>query len=172
MRRADALGAIDTTVAYSGIGMARNNNGATDSTMPVRYERIFADVPSSTWTPSTEVPDVFVVNLGTNDFAGGDPGEAFRTAYVAFVRDQLRARAPQAQILLATSPMLGGGNRTLARAHLDAIAATLADPGVHVVEIPEQLSSDGFGCDYHPNEVTQHKMADALVAAIRPLTGW
>jgi len=36
----------------------------------------------------------------------------------------------------------------------------------------EQLDADGYGCDYHPNEVTAHKMADAVAAAIRPLTGW
>lgn len=177
MFAATELGAVHHAIAYSGIGMVRNNDGSTDATMPRRYERIVADDPGSVWTPG-DPPAVFVIDLGTNDFAAGDPGQPYRDAYVAFVRDQLRARAPQAEIFLATSPMLsdsypqGAQNRTKARAHLDAIAATLADARVHVVDIPEQLGSDGLGCDYHPNEVTQHKMAAALVAAIRPLTGW
>jgi lysophospholipase L1-like esterase len=173
---AAALEAGHVSIAYSGIGMARNGDGSTTETMPARYLRTLADDPSTAWG-FTYTPDVIVIDLGTNDFATGDPGTAFRDAYVAFVRD-LRARFPSAWIVLATSPMLGDGfpqgemHRTLARAHLDAIAATLADARVQVVEIAEQLAADGYGCDYHPSELTDRKMAEALVAAIRPLTGW
>jgi lysophospholipase L1-like esterase len=173
---APLLGAAHVAIAYSGIGMARNGDGSTTGTMPERYLRTFADDPASTWSFSYS-PDAIVINLGTNDFALGDPGQAFVTSYVAFVQ-MLRGHYSNAQIFLATSPMLtdsypaGAMSRTKARGYLDTIAAILADPKLHVVEIAEQLPGDGFGCDYHPNEVTEHKMADALVPAIRAATGW
>ena len=121
---------------------------------------------------------MIVVNLGTNDFASDDPGAAYVTAYASFVQTELRGHFPAATILLATSPMLsdsfpqGAMTRTKARAHLDAIAAQLADPKVTVVEIAEQAPSDGYGCGYHPSEMTQHAMASALVTAIRAATAW
>jgi lysophospholipase L1-like esterase len=170
------LGAAHVSIAYSGIGMARNGDGSTTDTMPERYPRTFADDAASTWSFNYS-PDVIVINLGTNDFAPGDPGQAFVTSYVSFVQ-MLRGHFPHAQVMLATSPMLtdsypaGAMSRTKARGYLDTIAAMLADPNVHVVEIAEQLPADGYGCDYHPNEVTEHKMADALVPAIRAATGW
>lgn len=165
------LGAARTSLAYSGVGMARNNDGSTTNTMPTRYGRTFADNATPAWTWST-TPDVVVIGLGTNDYASGDPGQAYEDAYVAFVRDQVRAHAPAAPVLLATSAMMGGTPRAQMRARLDAVVARLADPKVSVVEIPEQLASDGYGCDYHPNEISQHKMATALVPAIRAVTGW
>lgn len=168
---ASELGAAHTALAYSGIGMARNNGGTTTNTMPVRYARTFAEAAAPAWTWSY-TPDVVVIGLGTNDYSSGDPGQAYEDAYVAFVRDQVRVHAPAAPVLLATSPMMSGTARTQMRARLDAVVSRLADPKVTVVEIPEQLASDGYGCDYHPNEVTQHKMAMALVPAIRAATGW
>ncbi|MDB4952637.1 MAG: hypothetical protein JWO36_206 [Myxococcales bacterium] len=173
---ATRLGAAHVSIAYSGIGMSRNGDGSTSDTMPERYLRTFADDGASTWAFSYS-PDVIVIDLGTNDFAMGDPGSAFVTTYVAFTH-MLRSHYANAKILLATSPMLadsypaGAMSRTKARGYLDQIAATLADPDVRVVEIAEQLSGDGYGCDYHPSEVTDRKMADVLVPAIRAATGW
>jgi lysophospholipase L1-like esterase len=139
--------------------------------MRERYTRTLADDPTSTWT-FTYTPDVIVIALGTNDFAnGGDPGQLFRDRYIAFVQ-MLRARFAQTSVVLATSPMVSGGDRTTLHTHLDAIAAALADPRVAVVDIAEQLATDGYGCGFHPNEVTAHKMADTVVPAIRSLTGW
>jgi lysophospholipase L1-like esterase len=118
------------------------------------------------------VPDVIVIALGTNDFSGSDPGQPFVDAYERFITDAVRAHAPDAPILLATSPMLSGQARAQHRAYLDAIVAHFADPKITVVDIPEQLSTDGFGCDYHPNETTARKSAAALVPAVRAATGW
>lgn len=163
------------SIAYSGIGMYRNCCGGTSTpnvdTMPVKYARMFADQPTPSWDFST-VPDVIVIGLGTNDFNGGDPGPGYEAAYEAFITDVVRVHAPAAPILLATSPMMGGAGRTQMRARLDAIAAHFADPAITVVEIAEQLSADGLGCDYHPSVDTHFKMADQLAPAIRAATGW
>ena len=67
------LGAAHVAIAYSGIGMLRNNGGGTTGTMPERYERTLADDAASLGL-ARYTPDVVVIDLGTNDFATGDPG--------------------------------------------------------------------------------------------------
>jgi lysophospholipase L1-like esterase len=140
-------------------------------TMPIKYARMFADQPSPSWDFSA-VPDIVVIGLGTNDFSGGDPGAPYVEAYQRFITDSIRVHAPGVPILLAMSSLMSGTGRTQMRAHLDAIAAHFADPKITVVDIAEQQQADGIGCDYHPSEATQRKMATQLVPAIRAATGW
>jgi len=172
----DELGVAHVTIAYSGIGMYRNGDGSTTAVMPLRYDRILAEHATPAWDFSY-TPDVIVINLGTNDFAPGDPGMPYVTATVDFVRT-LKTKFPAVKVLLATSPMLGNGfpanqmHRTKARMYLDLAATMIMDPDVTVSEIAEQKAADGYGCDYHPNVVTNQKMAAAIVADIRRVTGW
>src|SRR6266545_4585469 len=163
------LGAAHTAIAYSGRGVIRNFGDDPSDKMPLLFERTFADDPSSVWDFST-TPRVVVVNLGTNDFWNGDPGVAFRDGYIDFVA-QIRAHYPRAWILLATSPMLGGATHEIHRGYLDEVVAA-SDERVRLVDIAEQDPADGLGCDFHPSEATQAKMAAALVPTIREVTGW
>jgi lysophospholipase L1-like esterase len=117
-------------------------------------------------------PDIIVIALGTNDFFSGDPGVQYQIAYEQFITDIVRVHAPGVPILLATSPMMSGESRTKMREYLDAIAATLSDPKIRVVEIAEQQATDGIGCQFHPSSATQRKMAAQVVPAIRKATGW
>lgn len=174
------LGAAHASIAYSGRGAWRNNDGGTDQTMRELYLRTIADDAGSAWDFAGYSPDVVVVALGTNDFAQGDPGADFVTGLLELV-DGIRAHFPDPWILLAESPMLsdsyppGEMHRSRARAHLEAAVTAAADSGddrVVLLEIAEQQAADGLGCDYHPNETTERKMADALVARVRALTGW
>jgi lysophospholipase L1-like esterase len=169
------LSAMHIATAVSGIGMLRNYGGETEGTMPEVYGRAVANDPSSVWDHSF-VPDVIVVSLGTNDFAGGkgDPGVAFRDSYVAFLT-KLRATHPQAQIVAATSPMLSAPNRTMLRAYLEAAIAarfTAGESKLTLLEIDEQGFADGLGCGYHPSQTTHQKMAARLVAHVRTLMAW
>ena len=147
----------------------RNFGGDTSDTMPVLFSRTIADDPSSSWDFSW-TPDVVVVNLGTNDFSTGDPGQEFADRLGEFVAE-IRTHYPVAWILLATSPMLGGTAHTQHRSYLEQAVAGGGDH-VRLVDLAEQDPNDGYGCDFHPSPVTQQKMATALVAAIRDVTGW
>jgi hypothetical protein len=161
-------------ISYSGIGVYRNGDGSTANIMPIRYERTFADDPSSTWDFSW-VPDVVVVNLGTNDFAQGDPGQPYVDAYVAFAK-QIRMHYPNALILCAVGSMLGGQSLTQAKAYTHQVIAARAaagDSNMDFVDVGEQDGNvDGYGCDYHPTVATDQKMADKLVAKIKALKNW
>jgi lysophospholipase L1-like esterase len=172
-RAARALDAAHTAIAYSGKGVYRNFGGEPGVTMPAHFELTFADDPSSQWSFSY-VPDAVVVNLGTNDFSTGDPGQPFVDAYDDFVQ-QLRGHYPAAHLVLAASPMLGGADHDAHAQYLmDLVAAAAArgDTNVSFLPIATQDLADGLGCDYHPGTVTAQEMADALVDHLRARLGW
>jgi lysophospholipase L1-like esterase len=174
------LSAQQIVIAYSGIGMYRSNDGSTADQMPVLYTRTLADDPSSVWAFPPPAPNVVVINLGTSDFTpppdGGsdDPGTDFQTTYTAFVQ-QVRTLYPSAGIICALSPLLVDPDRSTARTYIQNVVAQLnggGDQRVVFLEFAQQLSSDGYGCDYHPSQTTHQKMAAVLVPEVRTLAGW
>ncbi|AKT41365.1 SGNH/GDSL hydrolase family protein [Chondromyces crocatus] len=174
-----ALSAGHTTLAISGIGAYRSYDGTTEAQMPVRFLRTLAEDATSLWDFSLQ-PDVVVVNLGTNDFSAGDPGQPFIDAYTAFAED-LRTRYPDAHILCAVGPMLSDGfpqgemRLTRVKQHLQTVIDTRQQAGdtrIGFVDLGELDPADGLGCDYHPNLTTHEKMATRLVDAIEAATGW
>jgi len=169
------LGADLVTLAWSGIGMYRNGGGDMASPrMPERYLLTMPDFPNTAWNFANYVPHVVVINLGTNDFSTGDPGQPFVDAYVAFVTS-MRGRYPDALIYLATSPMLGDPEHTTQRTHLQAVITrrgTQGDSRLKLLEFAIQNQADGLGCDWHPNLVTHQKMATAMTTALRADLGW
>lgn len=176
---AQALGASHTTIAYSGIGLYRDFGGSTVDQMPDRYGRALADDPTSLWSGAGE-PDAIVVNLGTNDFQGTEPGPAFQTTYETFL-GTLRSKHPNAVIVATLSPMIsddypeGGNFRTLARGYVQGAVATRnaqGDAKVSFLEFDLQTGEDGYGCDFHPNAVTHQKMSAKLVPFLKKLLGW
>lgn len=163
---ARALGADLVTTCWSGIGMYRNYGGETTGTMPERYPRTLPEAPAA-WDSSRYVPHVVVINLGTNDFAKGDPGAAYQTAYLAFVRT-VRERYPSAHVL-AIAPVAG------AKKYVDAVVSTLAGEGdakVSSMSFAPVAAADGWGCDYHPSLATHGKMAAQLEATLKTELGW
>lgn len=167
------LGADVVAIAQSGKGLLRNRPGDSSDTMSNRFERIFPDDETSQWT-FAYVPDVVVIALGTNDFVAGDPEPDFVTALAGFVA-QVRGHYPQAWILLAQSPMLVGDAHARHAAYLEQAAAAAASQGderVAILQLAEQSSEDGYGCDAHPSRATQRKMARVLVDSIRARLDW
>jgi lysophospholipase L1-like esterase len=172
---ARAVNAELYTEAWSGIGVLRNYDGNTTDVMPARYPRTLPERATSTWDFGKFVPDAVVINLGTNDFAQGDPGAAFQSAYSKFVSD-LRSHYPSARFFLALGPMLSGDSYKQASAYLKAVIAERASAGdknLTLLEFGTQdATADGIGCDYHPSLKTHQKMADKLQAALKADLGW
>jgi lysophospholipase L1-like esterase len=130
-----------------------------------------AELRTIAWGPA----DAVVINLGTNDFSKGDPGQAFVQAYETFLK-RLRVVYPQAGIFCALGSMLTDPNLTTARGYLQKIVADSAAAGdsrVYFTEFATQdIGTDGAGCDYHPNLVTHRKMAQVLTQALHDKLGW
>jgi hypothetical protein len=112
---------------------------------------------------------VVLINLGTNDFAPGDPGAPYADAYLTFVT-RLRALYPDAWIFCTAGPM------TLAYATAVQGVVTArtkaGDQRIRFLQFALQDGSLGFGCDYHPTVATHRQMSVAITAAIRAATGW
>lgn len=172
---ARALQAEHHTIAWSGFGMVRGYGQVPEDRLPRIYERTLPKSDfTSTWDFSQWTPDVVVINLGTNDWNGGDPGTPYNEAYLAFLA-AMRARYPQAHVFCAMGPMALDNEAAQWRARLgDIIAARRAagDSRVHLIEFPTQDGSLGYGCDWHPSLDTHEQMANQLVTAVKAVTGW
>ncbi|MEO7096247.1 MAG: SGNH/GDSL hydrolase family protein [Polyangiales bacterium] len=167
------LSAEQITIAWSGIGVYRDYGGSTTDQMPVRYERALPESATSKWDFSKWQADVVVINLGTNDFAKGDPATSYTTALTSFVK-QVRGHYAKAEIFLALGPMLSGGNLDKARTYITGVQSSLTAAGdthLSFVEFDQQKTGE-IGCDYHPNLVTHQKMATKLTAAIKSKMAW
>jgi hypothetical protein len=169
------VGADLITLAWSGIGMVSNSGGDTTSPhMPQAYPLTMPDFPDKTWDFSKWIPQAVVINLGTNDFSAGDPGQPFVDAYLKFVTD-MRGRYPTTLLYLATSPMMDGADKTQQKVYLQSVINTRAGAGdtkLKLLEFASQSQADGLGCDWHPNTVTHQKMAAVLTAALKADLGW
>jgi lysophospholipase L1-like esterase len=182
---AKRLGAEWVTVCYSGHGVYRNLDATTGNLLPAVYEQAVPGHPTP-WDFSRYVPDVIVVNAGTNDvFAGSGtsaffPDEtAFKTAYRRFLA-RLRALYPQARIVCTLGSMTDGYKQqaqggTVTSVHAgqwvtDLVAErnNAGDARVyrHVMAV-QNPNADGVGEDWHPSATTHQKMADALTRFIQ-----
>jgi hypothetical protein len=154
--------------------MYRDGNGGTTEQMPVRFQRAIPTDASSSWDFSWK-PQVVVVNLGTNDFARGDPGQPFVDAYKSFVAS-LRSHYPSAYIVLMIGPMTSDPQLTTARGYLDQVVLarnTAGDTAIEQFRIPVQdIAAHGAGCDWHPSTETHDIVGRSLATEIKAKLGW
>jgi lysophospholipase L1-like esterase len=174
MIAARRLGAESTVVAVSGWGAYRSNGNDITAVLSSVYENTLGLRATPAW--SFERPaDVVVVNLGTNDFATGDPGETeFKTAYASLVAT-IREKHPEAYVFCMIGPLLYGAGLSQATAYTQAIIderRAAGDSRIELLNFGQQNASLGTGCSWHPNVTVQTEMADRLVAAIQTALGW
>jgi lysophospholipase L1-like esterase len=171
---ARAVGADPSLVAVSGWGMYRDNGNATSDVLPLVYADTLGLRPAPTWGFRPE-PQAVVINLGTNDFATGDPGATqFEGAYTAFIAT-LRSKYPDAYVFCAVGPLLYGAGLALAQVYIQAVVAAAqarGDTRVRYLDLGTQNTSLGTGCQYHPNTTEHRAMATTLTAALRGALGW
>lgn len=164
------FGAEYFCIAWSGIG-AYSSRGDTKNTMATRYDKILPRDPDSKWDFKKCIPDVVVVNLGTNDFAKGDPGENYLSCYTELLKT-IRGNYPDAHIFCAPGSMLRGEDLNKNRDYVKAAMAKLNDSKIYFVEFEGQDRKNGFGADFHPNLKTHAIMANTLIKAVEEKTGW
>ncbi|KAH9816992.1 SGNH/GDSL hydrolase family protein [Teratosphaeria destructans] len=161
---------------WSGKGVYRNNDKSTTNTMLDLWQLSLPADHKTAWDFSIWQPQVVVINLSTNDFAGGVPDAlAFQGAYQKLLA-QVRGKYPDALIFCALGPLMSdtypAGQKALSTARKDIQSALKSanDDKVFFVEFPPQGAD--VGCDYHPNVATQAAMAEQLAEAIGAKTGW
>lgn len=177
-RLARKLGADFVLSSVSGIGIYRNWN-SNGPTMPQVYEKVdFQDQNSQNWDFNKFTPQVISIALGTNDFSNGDgvkerlpfDSASFVNNYIAFVQ-QVRAKQPLARIVLLSSPMLNGFNRTLLQNCLSTVKENV--DAMHSEDEDIQLyffqPMQPRGCTGHPNVEDHAILAEELAPFFRKL---
>ncbi len=169
---ARALDAELTTIARSGWGILPSSVPEPNAGLPSVYENALGVTAVPRWHFRSPVHAV-VINLGTNDWARGDPGAPFERAYRQFVQ-QVRSHHPEAWIFLTIGSMLAEPELTQVKSRLAAVVAALASAGDRKVGSFDLGTQDSraTGCDWHPSGADHQRMALILEAQLRQKLGW
>ena len=181
---AEALDADAVLTCFSGHGIISGYTGDPavindDALVPPYYEKEGRNafrLPTGKLAQETERdfsafrPDYIVLNLGTNDLSwcGTDEerGALFADRYADFLKT-VRRDNPDARILCTLGLMGTGLNPMMQRAAENYCRET-GDRRIRVLLLEEQdAARDGYGSDYHPNEITQRLMAGTVTDALR-----
>lgn len=182
-KTAEKLNADFSMVSHSGWGVisAYTGNGTKNESglLPSVYDKLsftwssyFGDRPQDMkWDFSKYVPDVVVINLGTNDnsYVKGnkEKGIEFKTAYVDFIKT-IRKNNPNAYIICS----LGIMGQDLCPQIDEAVSEYSAETGdkkICSLKFDNQNMADGICADWHPSEATHEKAALKLIMKIREI---
>ena len=172
-------------VSWSGIGVVSSwteiDEPNIDWLMPMLYKYTDAALDNDLgkkefeiWDNDSFVPDLIVVNLGTNDASYTknikERIDIFIDGYYKFL-GQIRNSNPNAEIICT----LGAMGHELCPAVEAAVAKfkrITGDIKVHTHFYEVQLESDGIGSDYHPSARTHEKMSKTLSSKIEEVMKW
>ncbi|HSY61164.1 MAG TPA: GDSL-type esterase/lipase family protein [Cytophaga sp.] len=173
------LNAVPMLVCFSGKGMYRNFDSDTVETIPKIYDRIhLQDKNSTTWDHTKQIPDIIVINLGTNDYYGESQNKplndsVFVQTYIQFV-ERLLGYYPEAKIVCVNGPMLRDewpeGKKCWSRlqASIQKVEQHFKSKGnTNIYTFFFTPQSAPYGEDYHPSLATHTKMAQELTTFIQ-----
>lgn len=173
-KTAAALDADYSIVAFSGYGIISGYSGdgqrVTSQLVPHYYDK----VGDEAWDFKGFVPDLIVINLGTNDDSYAredrDKQEEFASQYTEFLK-QVRAHNPDAR-MLCTLGIMGDRLYPFVEQAVAAYTQQTGDTRIATMKFDVQKPEDGYSADWHPSEATQNKAAEKLTAKIREWMGW
>ena len=176
---ADLLGADYSLFSYSGYGIISGYSGDgvrnTRELLPPYYESCgfsyssvngtkLQDIP---WDFSAFVPDIIVLNLGTNDNSfcafHNESYREFEDSYLAFLKVVRRCN-PNAHIICSLGIML-----TEPIPYIENAVKRLGDSNVSVFRYTMQNGLLGFGSNWHPSEDTQRRAGEELAEYIKSI---
>lgn len=186
-KTATLLNADYSMVSVSGSGVVSGyTSGSTPNTeniMPTFYGLLGhswgwvngSRVDDVAWDFNRYVPELVVINLGTNDasYTKGDAAkiEEYANGYVDFIK-MVREKNPNAEIL-CTLGIMGQDLYPAVETAVDKYIAETGDTKVNSMMFDVQDgNADGYGSDWHPSEATHVKAAYKLADKIAELYGW
>ncbi|MCR5167987.1 MAG: GDSL family lipase [Oscillospiraceae bacterium] len=180
------FGAEYNLIAWSGIGVysswvEENAEKPLDNWLsPVLYPCADAALcndlhrePFDEWDFSSFVPQVIVINLGTNDesFTKHIPEREarFRELYLDYMK-LIRKKNPDAEMICSYGIMENG-----LCAVIEDIVRELSQTDRHIHYLrytTHTAENDGMAVDYHPSQKSHDRMCEELTAKIAEITGW
>lgn len=157
------FGAEIRVEAISGQGIVKNCNGDEGTRIPCFFERelVSSRAPHdfSEW-----VPQLVVINAGTNDNGGRVSDEDFADGADRFL-SRIREVYPKAQIVWLYGMMGLRYDKTL-----EKVVAEKNDPRIHYLRVePVSAASGETGTYSHPNEKGQLRAARELIKLVEKL---
>lgn len=163
---AQNLGAQYVSVCYSGKGLYQNYDKTREALMPELWKK-YSPASDRVWDFSW-IPDVVVVNLGTNDFAHAEPPrEEFVRSYQEFLREIIQ-QYPDTKIVCLTGSMMTGTRLETLKSYLEEIVSEFSAEQVYRFDLSPQ-GALGMGCNWHPNVAQHTKNAQELTAFLSNL---
>ncbi|URZ18276.1 SGNH/GDSL hydrolase family protein [Clostridium felsineum] len=167
-----SLEAETIIIGCSGYGMIQNYLGDEKEAVPLKYNLI---TPKSriNWQFSKWVPDVVVINLGTNDFCYGDIPDLdkFISGYIEFIK-VIHRNYKNSKIICAVGPLMEGKALEIIKSCIkDKIIKHFnKDYNLNFLEFPKHCpEKDGQGIGGHPSIETHNKMANILVQKVKSI---
>jgi hypothetical protein len=174
-------------VSFSGYGIVSGYTATGDKVshqlVPSYYDKVgfsyvkpcgTLELQSTTWDFNAFIPEVIVINLGTNDDSycqdDQDRQNDFSTEYVTFLK-MVRRFNPNAVILCTVGIMGERIFRAVDKAVTDYKAVT-EDANLFTMKFTEQLPEDGYVTNQHPTERTHEKAAQVLTDRIKEIMKW
>ncbi len=174
-------------VSYSGYGIISGftdtDEKVTNQLVPTYYDKVgfsyarpegMLELQTILWDFESFIPDVIVINLGTNDDSYCQDNvkrrQEFSEAYVRFLK-VVREKNKKAHIV-CTVGMMGERIYPAVEEAVEGYRRETSDTCIKVVRLSEQVAEDGYVSDYHPTERTHTKAANLLTAKIKEIMKW
>lgn len=174
-------------VCYSGYGIitgyTENNQKLTTHILPDYYEKVGKSEgkfdgalrpQDLEWDFGKIVPDLIVINLGTNDdsYTRDEAGrqEEYAREYARFLK-KVRQNNLDAEIL-CTLGIMGDRLYPYVEQAVHMYIEETGDRRISAMKFDVQLAADGYAADFHPSQATHRKAADKLAAHIKELMRW
>lgn len=167
-------------VAHSGLGVIRNYGDSLRVSeypvpMPDRFNRTLDMETAPLWDFSRWIPDVVVINLGTNDFSTPPhPREVmFQRKYEELLK-KVRDAYGEIPVFCVVGPLTDEPCHRYVKEMVRQFNVLHNDGNIHFVSMPPALlnEKEDLGSDSHPSYLGQKKMARMMVPVIGTVTGW
>jgi lysophospholipase L1-like esterase len=142
--------------------------------MPSLYNRTCLHNPALIWDCSKWIPQVVVINLGTNDFSTQPfPDKAvFQEDYTQLI-NRIQVQYPDVTIFCLCGPMIGEPCGTYIEEVVKQIQQSNNNKRVHYINISRSIMDmSDWGSDWHPGINGHQKMADIVLPVIREKMNW
>ncbi len=172
-----ALDADYSMIAYSGKGVVRNygdSNKTSMDPMPSLYNRICCYDSTLDWDYSSWVPQVVVINLGTNDYSTKPYPDktVFEDGYIKLI-DKVQSQYSDVSIFCICGPMINQLYCSYVTEVVNQYQHSYTNNKVYFVEVNSGiLTSSDWGSNWHPNASGQQKTADIILPIIKAKMGW
>ena len=184
---AQQLQADYSMVAYSGYGIitgyTENDQKLITHLLPDYYEKVGKSEGKfdDTWLPqdlcwdfNKLVPDLIVINLGTNDDSytkdDSDKKTEYAREHIKFLK-RVRRNNPHAPIL-CTLGIMGDRLYPYIEHAINNYTRVTGDSNITAMKFDVQLEADGYAVHFHPSRATHSKAAKKLTAHIKELMEW